>query len=161
MSTSPPPAVTNTTYIGGDNTTVCNRIQPTKPGDSPIPSEINYFVTAAPPNDDAMRACCEPNAVQVVDTCFVWCELPRPFLKTSEFNPPPAEITDEYKRSVDKLFRNCLESRVAWRNTTGYAYLHLVTTADPAKQPHGNGAAGKAVGLWRLALLGGLLYLVL
>lgn len=44
----------------------------------PIPKNIN--VVGTPGNDTSylpMEACCEPNPVQIVDRCYLWCEIPK------------------------------------------------------------------------------------
>ncbi|KAH6650202.1 hypothetical protein F5144DRAFT_543288 [Chaetomium tenue] len=51
----------------------------------PIPQNINVMVT--PGNDTSyqpMEICCEPNRVQIVDGCYLWCELPERYFNGTD-----------------------------------------------------------------------------
>ncbi|OIW22407.1 hypothetical protein CONLIGDRAFT_697571 [Coniochaeta ligniaria NRRL 30616] len=50
------------------------------PKSLPIPQDINVMI--APGSNTSltpMVTCCQPNPVQVVDSCTLWCELPKSY----------------------------------------------------------------------------------
>ncbi len=61
----------------------------------PIPQNINVFVR--PGNDTAniaMTNCCAPSRVQIVDGCYIWCEIPkRYFNNTKDHGTISAEMS--------------------------------------------------------------------
>ncbi len=65
----------------------------------PIPQNVNVFGT--PGNDTSayppMTACCAPNPVQIVDGCYLWCELPAQY-----FNGTSG------KQGAEDAFKACL-----------------------------------------------------
>lgn len=47
------------------------------PSNLPIPTNINYVVVPGQTgNYPGMVQCCQPNAVKIIDNCWVWCEIP-------------------------------------------------------------------------------------
>jgi len=108
----------------------------------PIPQNIN--VVATPGNDTSyppMKACCEPNRVQIVDGCYLWCEMPKRYFNGTD------------KDSARSSFSSCLvfqQGNTTDRRITGYQL-------NAATRP-GLGSA-KQVGLWALAL-SGLIYVL-
>ncbi|KAK4149664.1 hypothetical protein C8A00DRAFT_37751 [Chaetomidium leptoderma] len=107
----------------------------------PIPQDINVVVT--PGNDTSyrpMETCCEPNLVQIVDRCYLWCEIP-----------------ERYFNGTNK--------DGAWSATSSCLRLHpdaggrriIGAQLNTAARP-GMGSA-KQIGFWVLAL-SGLIYLL-
>jgi hypothetical protein len=43
----------------------------------PIPTNISFLlIPGANTSDEAVRACCAPNSVNLVESCYEWCEIP-------------------------------------------------------------------------------------
>ncbi|KAG7285286.1 hypothetical protein NEMBOFW57_009908 [Staphylotrichum longicolle] len=50
----------------------------------PIPQNINVMVrTGTNTSNLAMSTCCAPSRVQIVDGCYLWCEVPRRYFNGS------------------------------------------------------------------------------
>ncbi len=50
----------------------------------PIPQNINVMVpTGTNTSNYAMTTCCAPSRVQIVDGCYLWCEVPRRYFNNS------------------------------------------------------------------------------
>ncbi|KAB5522869.1 hypothetical protein GE09DRAFT_1154428 [Coniochaeta sp. 2T2.1] len=49
----------------------------------PVPHDINLMIiastNASSPQKDQMVTCCKPNQVQVVNDCWLWCEIPKAY----------------------------------------------------------------------------------
>ncbi|KAK4152740.1 hypothetical protein C8A00DRAFT_44226 [Chaetomidium leptoderma] len=107
-----------------------------------IPQDINVMVipgtdTSNPP----MVTCCAPNRVQIIDRCWLWCELPQSYLNGS---------TQEDARGATSTClringRNSNESKI-----TGWQF----NTAGRTER-----SSAKQIGLWVLAL-SGLIYVL-
>jgi hypothetical protein len=84
-----------------------------------------------------MVACCEPSRVQIVDGCWLWCELPASYFNGSASHEIVESATSACLRANG---RNHTESKI-----TGYQFN--------AAGRVGVGSA-KGIGLWVLALSG-------
>ncbi|KAK4031247.1 hypothetical protein C8A01DRAFT_21506, partial [Parachaetomium inaequale] len=65
---------------------------PTSPS-LPIPHDIN--VVATPGNDTSyapMAICCAPSTVQIVDRCYLWCDIPKRVLNGINGHPGHWEV---------------------------------------------------------------------
>jgi hypothetical protein len=103
----------------------------------PIPQNIN--VVATPGNDTSyppMQACCEPNLVQIVDRCYLWCEIPKRYLN----------YTDKDTTAV--VVSACLR-----RNRVNETDFRIIGYGFNAAARPGM-ASAKQLGLWVLALSG-------
>jgi hypothetical protein len=109
----------------------------------PIPQNIN--VVSTPGNDTAyppMAACCAPNLVQIVDRCYLWCEIPESYLNGTD------------KDGAAAAFSTCLRLRKVdgdGLRITGYQF-------NTAAARLGMGSA-RQIGVWVLAL-SGLIYVL-
>ncbi|KAB5586294.1 hypothetical protein GE09DRAFT_1049259 [Coniochaeta sp. 2T2.1] len=79
----------------------------------PIPQNINVMVA---PGSDAsfppMVTCCQPNPVQVVDHCTLWCELPKSYFDKGES-----------RGDVDNKAASCLRlhgGNTTWPKISGF-----------------------------------------
>jgi hypothetical protein len=123
---------------------------PTCPSDAipdlvnlPIPHDINAVVTVG--NDTSyapMQACCAPNQVQVVEQCWLWCEIPGWYFNATD------------REGAAERMSSCL----------GLAGWNISDARSRSFQM--NAAAGRAgmasvkgIGLWVLAL-SGLIYVL-
>lgn len=108
----------------------------------PIPQDINVIaLPGTNTSDPAMVTCCAPNRVQIVDGCYLWCEIP-----ASYFNGTDDEGAQQGTSSCLRVNgRNYNESRI-----TGWQFN--------AAARAGTGSA-KQLGLWMLAL-SGLIYVL-
>jgi hypothetical protein len=109
----------------------------------PIPQNINAIVLPGTnTSDPAMVTCCAPNRVQIVDGCYLWCEIPASYFVGSD----DAGARSATSSCLEEHGRNYKESRITgWQFNAG-------TRA-------GAGSA-KQLGLWALAL-SGVVYAVL
>jgi hypothetical protein len=109
----------------------------------PIPQNINAIVLPGTnTSDPAMVTCCAPNRVQIVDGCYLWCEIPASYLDGTD----DAGARSATSSCLEEHGRNYKESRITgWQFNAG-------TRA-------GAGSA-KQLGLWALAL-SGVVYAVL
>ncbi|KAK3367886.1 hypothetical protein B0H63DRAFT_536012 [Podospora didyma] len=108
-------------FIGGNNT-ACNSGLITS--GLPIPSTVSWFVVSAPLNDTGMQACCAPNAVNLVENCFLWCELPWSYI-----NDGNKKIGQE---RANTAFRGCL--KISVKCDDDYClYSHLIRGTDIKK----------------------------
>ena len=64
----------------------------------PIPADIPYFSTAGIVNDPDMIACCSPNPVNLVESCYLWCRLPSSYANLN-------------REDAGDDFSGCLDSR--------------------------------------------------
>jgi hypothetical protein len=109
----------------------------------PIPQNIN--VVSTPGNDTAyppMASCCAPNRVQIVDGCYLWCEIPKSYFNGTDND------------GAGSAFSTCLRLRRGDDDAvriTGYQF------SAAAARP-GVGSA-KQIGVWVLAL-SGLIYVL-
>ncbi len=109
----------------------------------PIPQNLN--VVATPGNDTSfppMAICCAPNLVQIVDRCYLWCEIPKSYFNGTDKNGAMSGFSAcmlLHKPDTDGL------------RITGYQF-----NAAPRL-----GAMGSArrIGVWVLAL-SGLIYMM-
>ncbi|KAK0739982.1 hypothetical protein B0T18DRAFT_416991 [Schizothecium vesticola] len=70
------------------NTTNPRKCEPLSavPASLPIPKGINYAALQGRNGSEPwMVKCCAPNPVNLVDGCWVWCELPKIHITTLEF----------------------------------------------------------------------------
>lgn len=112
----------------------------------PIPQNIN--VVATPGNDTSyppMKACCEPNRVQIVDGCYLWCEIPKRYFNGTD------------KDGARSTLGSCLMSHKLRGNNTR-SELRITGYQFNAAARSGMGSA-KQLGLWVLAL-SGLIYVL-
>ena len=108
----------------------------------PIPGDIN--VMATPGNDTSyppMEICCEPNIVQIVDRCYLWCEIPERYFNGTD------------KDGAQRATSSCLGA-----NRGNTSDLSIVGWQMNAAGRPGMGSA-KQIGLWVLAL-SGLIYVL-
>lgn len=106
----------------------------------PIPQNIN--VVATPGNDTSyppMQLCCAPNRVQIVDGCYLWCEIPRAYFNNTD------------KNGAMGGFGACLTAQKRRTNTTDPRIIGYQFNA--AARPRMMGSATQ-IGLWVLALSG-------
>jgi hypothetical protein len=105
----------------------------------PIPQDINLMIIPGTNKQDpAMTLCCEPNPVQIVNDCWLWCEIPASYwVNGTASNDAVQQATGACLRTNG---RNLTESRITgWQFNAG-----------------GRVGAGsvRSVGLWVLALSG-------
>ncbi len=104
----------------------------------PIPQNIN--VMATPGNDTSYRpmaVCCSPSAVQIVDRCYLWCELPARYFNGTD----KAGARSASSSCMGFNAMNSSEGRIiGWQMNAG-------------SRPRMPGSA-KQIGLWVLALSG-------
>ena len=58
-----------------------------------IPQDVNYVII--PGNDSTLPwavSCCEPNPVNVVGGCYLWCEIPERRITTTEDGKRTSDI---------------------------------------------------------------------
>lgn len=105
----------------------------------PVPHDINLMIVPGTNTQDpAMTVCCEPNPVQTIDGCWLWCELPASYWVNGT---TPNDAVQQASGSCLRVNgRNFTESRI-----TGWQF-----------NAAGRVGAGsvRAVGLWVLALSG-------
>ncbi|OIW25431.1 hypothetical protein CONLIGDRAFT_93329 [Coniochaeta ligniaria NRRL 30616] len=100
----------------------------------PIPQNIN--VMAVPGSDISyfpMQACCQPNRVQVVNNCTLWCEVPPTFFNNGRSHQEVQDSTS-----------NCL--RVNGLNSTGPKIIGWQFNGPPN--------AGARTGMWTVKEIG-------
>ena len=85
-----------------------------------------------------MRLCCAPNRVQIVDGCYLWCEIPKAYFNNTDKNGAMSGFAACL--TVQKRITNNTELKI-----TGYQF-------NAAARP-GMGSATQ-IGLWVLALSG-------
>ncbi len=76
----------------------------------PIPQNINVFGT--PGHDTSyypMAACCAPSLVQIVDRCYLWCEIPKRYFNGTDKNGARDAITS---CMVLQMYKNETEGRI-------------------------------------------------
>ncbi|KAH6846956.1 hypothetical protein B0I37DRAFT_134612 [Chaetomium sp. MPI-CAGE-AT-0009] len=106
----------------------------------PIPQDIN--VMATPGNDTSyrpMEVCCEPSRVQIVDGCYLWCELPERYFNGTDKEGARAS-------SSSCLLRESDDRRIIGWQMNGAGARPAVGSA-------------KQIGFWVLAL-SGLVYMM-
>ncbi|KAK3290596.1 uncharacterized protein B0H64DRAFT_446908 [Chaetomium fimeti] len=104
----------------------------------PIPHDINLMVIpGASTQDPAMVVCCEPNPVQIVNGCWLWCEVPASYFVNGT---PDNAVQQAVATCLRTNGRNFTEPRI-----TGWQF-----------NAAGRVGAGsvKTVSLWVLALSG-------
>jgi hypothetical protein len=111
----------------------------------PIPASLTYYATSTTLDDPGMKACCGRKAVNLIENCYVWCEIPDEFLG-NKTNP----ISEE---DVGRAFRDCIEEN----NGTSFGYeVHLNEFDSPE-----NSAPAVTPGLGKMVLMAGVMYLAL
>ncbi|KAK3296584.1 uncharacterized protein B0H64DRAFT_372037 [Chaetomium fimeti] len=94
----------------------------------PVPHDINLMIVPEwDKRDPAMVACCDPNPVQVVKDCWLWCEVPASYFDNGTANDAVKEATSSCLRING---RNITESRITgWQfNTAGRVGADSVKT---------------------------------
>ncbi|KAK1765279.1 hypothetical protein QBC33DRAFT_545074 [Phialemonium atrogriseum] len=96
----------------------------------PLPKDINYVITPGDnPKDKAVVACCAPNSVNLVDSCYLWCET-----------------SSQYSNKSDTLsqFGGCLRQN---NRTTAITAFHEAGAASRAPTVAGVAVAALVAGL--------------
>ncbi|KAK4100090.1 hypothetical protein N658DRAFT_497562 [Parathielavia hyrcaniae] len=111
----------------------------------PVPQDINVMVTSnvnLTASRMGMEACCQPNTVNAIDDCYLWCEIPASFLNGTN------------KDGAANQMQTCvsLNSTGKGRGITGFQ-LNGSAAARP-----GMGSV-KGIAFWVLAL-SGLMYVL-
>lgn len=121
------------TFIGANGTVCESDRMPTR---VVVPVDVPYFVMPGRTNDTAMAACCHPQPLDLIDNCYVWCELPSQLYANR--SDAPSEAT------LGASFADCL---VANGHTSPEIYrLRLKSSAAPAS------SVGPRAGLWVLLI---------
>ena len=98
----------------------------------PISDDTYYVITPGQNTSDAaMVACCSPNAVNIVDTCYLWCEVP------STYSDKDTVTTD---------FGNCLR-----QNGKNVTIIAANTSDSPSRTPTITGLTVMALAISFLA----------
>jgi hypothetical protein len=105
----------------------------------PIPQDINVVaVPGTNTSNSAMKKCCEPNTVQIVNGCWLWCEIPDRYVHNMSSKYDTIAVVD-----------NCLQFNRN-NNDSRMSDYHFVENVG--------GRAGavsvKGLGAWVLALSG-------
>lgn len=84
----------------------------------PIPQNINVMVV---PGSDAsyppMVTCCQPNRVQVVNNCSLWCEVPKSYFDNGANHQ---DVTDATSACLRRNARNGTGPRITgWQFNAG------------------------------------------
>ncbi len=115
----------------------------------PIPQNINVMVrTGTNTSNPAMSTCCAPNRVQIVDGCYLWCEVPRRY-----FNGSTSQS------GVTSSLMSCIRAANRGRNNTDESIItgwQFNTGARAA----GTTATAKQIGLWVLLVSGLTIYVL-
>jgi hypothetical protein len=90
-------------------------------------------------NDTGMAACCSPNPVNLVDSCYVWCTLPYQYSNKTNYKDGNA---------ISTAFGKCITDNGGIRG------------ASVVEIPLKNSASTTRVSLGKLATLIGFLYLI-
>ncbi len=104
----------------------------------PIPQNINLMAT--PGNDTSyrpMEICCSPSTVQIVDRCYLWCELP-----------------ERYFNGTDKQGAQSASSSCMGFNTMNSSEGRIVGWQMNGGSRPGMPGSAKKIGLWVLVLSG-------
>ncbi len=104
----------------------------------PIPQNIN--VMATPGNDTSyppMEICCSPSTVQIVNRCYLWCELPERYFNGTD------------KAGAQRASSSCMELNAM--NSSGGRIIGWQMNAGSRDRMPGS---VKQIGLWVLALSG-------
>lgn len=108
----------------------------------PIPQNINVMVRAGTnTSNHAMTTCCAPNRVQIVDGCYLWCEVPRHYFNTSAG-----------RDGVSGAMRQCIRAANRGRNNTDESVI-TGWQFNAAGRTAGAGMV-KQMGLWALLVSG-------
>ena len=121
------------------NTTTCPSAAVPAIESLPIPQDINVMIIPGTNKQaPAMTACCEPSPVQIVNDCWLWCEIPASYwVNGTASNAAVRQATETCLRTNG---RNLTEHRITgWHFNAG-----------------GRVGAGsvRTVGLWVLAISG-------
>lgn len=83
----------------------------------PIPRGVNVVVmTGSHASNPEMAVCCKPNAVQLVNDCFLWCELPKSYLNGTS----PEQGVDSFHTCLRINGGNDTVNRsIGWRLASG------------------------------------------
>jgi hypothetical protein len=110
----------------------------------PVPQNINVFVTpGTDPSYLPMQVCCEPSQVQVANSCWLWCEIPRSYFNGTD----PNGAAEKMSSCFGVIGRNISDFR---RSSS-----HQMNTAAGRVGM----CSAKEIGLWVLAL-SGLVYML-
>ena len=107
----------------------------------PVPQNINIILRpGVSTTREAMAACCAPSPVQLVDGCYLWCEIPARYFNNSASHD-----------AVVGQMTSCIRAEDKRRNFTG--------TGEPigtAFQFNKAGRVGvvRGVGVWVLLVSG-------
>ena len=83
------------------------------PVDLPIPSNISYAVVPSQTAPDSwMVLCCEPNPVDIIQSCWEWCEL-------------PPNLTTHGLDETQNQMRNCLNTNGHDTNHSNVLEVHI------------------------------------
>ena len=77
----------------------------------PVPQNINVVVRpGVSTTKEAMAACCAPSRVQIVDGCYLWCEIPARYFNHSANHD-----------TVVQQMTSCIRAENKGKNTTDEA----------------------------------------
>lgn len=107
----------------------------------PIPQNINVMVRMGTSTSNlAMSTCCAPSRVQIVDGCYLWCEVPRRY-----FNGSSSRDDVMFEMAA------CITATNTGRNITNDSVITGWQFNTGARA--GTGTA-KGIGLWVLLVSG-------
>ena len=95
-----------------------------------------------------MSRCCAPSRVQIVDGCYLWCEVPQRYFDGS---------TDE--SGVTYSFLACIRTANIGRNATDESIM-TGWQYNTGARAAGTMATAKQMGLWLLLVSGLMIYVV-
>ena len=96
--------------------------------------DIPYFAAPGKIDDPAMITCCSPNPVNLVESCWLWCQLPSSYANLSS-----SDAASDFNKCLD------LHNR-----TSSASSVHIPT-------PRQNSAEEIKPGVWRLVFVTGVI----
>ncbi|TPX11470.1 uncharacterized protein E0L32_007889 [Thyridium curvatum] len=109
MALSATPKIVSRKVFNEDYTAFCrsntsHRVPPTD--ELPIRDDIDYIVSAGNLTDAAFRECCAPYAVNVIQNCYIWCQLPSKYLQGSGTSDKENWALRQFLRCAQREGRN-------------------------------------------------------
>lgn len=162
-ASSPPPS----------SSAICpgvNGPMPDIKGSGTIPKDIDVvMIVGSNVSHPPMVACCHPNKVQLLDSCFLWCKIPGGdyYTNTNKTGAPKLETVDD----ISGNFSSCLKlygfnkdsdggSGTEDSEYGGAVQWNIPSASMASSSGRGTrlaslSTAGLLLGVWGLAMFGG------